>query len=126
MTVHMVRVICEPPKGEAENAIQNWVENYTEWDADPVEHSLSEQNTELDGSGTAYFRGDWRFVQDGEDPTAILTDLSDRLQGIQDGLWHRLAYHVCSHDEDNPTPCSWGEMVEQGTVPSGVQTFEVA
>lgn len=125
MAVHMVRVLAEPPKGEAETAVANWVENYTEWTGDTVEHALTDANTAIDGTGTAYVRGDWRFEDQGEDPTNILSDLSGRLQSLQGGLWHRLAYHVCTHDEADPQPCSWDETVEWGTVPSGVPDFEV-
>lgn len=120
MAVHMVRVFVEPPKGDAENAINNWVDNYTEWTSDSVAHELTETNTELDGGGTTYLQGDWRFVDKGETPTDILTDFSDRLQSMQGGLWHRLAYHVCTHDESNLTPCAWDETVEYGTIPSGI------
>lgn len=121
MSVHMVRVLCEPPKGKAENAIQNWVKNYQEWTADPVEHTFTETSTNPYGDGgTQYVRGDWRFIQNGEDPTNILTDLSDRLKSFQGGLWHKLGYHVCSHSEDNPSACSWDETIKYGTVPNGV------
>ncbi len=127
MTVHMVRVLCEPPKGDAENAIQNWVENYTEWDGDTEEHSISEINTQDDGSGVQYLRGDWRFVQNGEEPTNILGDLSERFQSVQGGLWHRLGYHVCDHDEAVGTECPpWDdshddvEIEQWGDVPAEV------
>lgn len=122
----MIRVLCEPPKGEAENAVDNWVDNYTEWDSDPVSHELNETNTAIDDSGTAYVRGDWRFEDQGEEPTNILTDLSERLQSMQGGLWHRLAYHVCTHDEDDPQPCSWDEVVEHGDVPDDIPTFDTS
>lgn len=121
MSVHMIRVLCEPPRGEAENAISNWVTNYTEWTNDPVEHSLSVTNTKLDGSGTEYVRGDWRFIQDGEDPTSMLNDLSGRLASINGGLWHLLGYHVCEHDTDRPGECTWDERVEDGSIPQGVR-----
>jgi len=123
MTVHMVRVFFEPPKGNAETAIDNWVSNYNEWTSDPVEHRLVETNAKVDGSGTTYIRGDWRFVDQGEDPTTILTDLSDRLSSLQGGLWHRLGYHVCEHDEDNASPCSWDQIHEDGTIPSDIPDF---
>lgn len=120
MTVHMVRVLCEPPKGEAENAIQNWVSNYNEWTADPAEHSLTETNTEMDDLGAQYLRGDWRFLDQGEQPTNILQDLSERLQSFQGGLWHRLGYHVCGHDENGRDGCDWETTLEYGTIPGGV------
>lgn len=124
MTTHMIRVYVEQPKGNAESAVQNWVENYTEWTADPVTHGFTEANTKLDQSGTTYLRGDWRFIDQGEDPTAILDDLSGRLETFQGGLWHRLGYHACDHDEDTPTPCAWEQSVESGNVPSEIPTLD--
>lgn len=120
MSVHMVRVLCEPPKTEAKTAVSNWVSNYAEWTNDPVTHSLSVMNTAMDGTGTEYVQGDWRFHQDGETPTGILTDLSGRLQSINGSLWHRLGYHVCTHDEVTHIECRWGETLDYGSVPEGV------
>lgn len=125
MSVHMVRVFFEPPKGTPEMAVNNWVSNYNEWTEDPVAHSLTETTAGVDGMETAYFRGDWRFWDQGETPTDMLRDLSERLRSFQGGLWHRLAYHVCTHDEDRPQPCSWDEKVESGTIPSDIPDFEV-
>jgi len=125
MTVHMVRVFVEPPKGNAESAVDNWVANYSEWTADPVEHRLRKTTTELDGGGTTHLRGDWRFEDQGEDPTAILSDLSDRLGQFQGGLWHRLGYHVCDHDDSDRGGCSWDEVVESGNVPGDIPDFGV-
>lgn len=125
MTVHMIRVYSEPPKGDAETAVSNWVENYSEWTADSEEHSLSEATADM-GEGTTYLTGNWRFEDQGETPIDILEDLSQRLQSFQGGLWHRLAYHICYADEDNPQPCSWDEVVEFGTVPSDIPDFDVS
>ena len=123
MAVHMIRVFCETPKGDAQDAVDNWVANYSEWTDDPVEHTLTETTAGIDGGGTTYKRGDWRFVDQGENPTNILDDLSSRLQSFQGGLWHRLGYHVCTHDEDNPQPCAWETSVESGEIPSDVPTI---
>lgn len=122
----MIRVFVEPPTGNAEAAIDNWVANYSEWTADPVTHALVETTAALDGSGTTYLRGDWRFVEQGETATDILDDLSGRLQNVQGGLWHRLGYHVCAHDEENGGACAWDTTVESGSVPSDVPTIEVS
>ena len=121
MTVHMVRVCVEPPRGEAQEPLNNWVENYTQWETDPVEHELRETTTETDG-GTTYARGDYRFVQE-ETADELLNDLEDRLQNFEDGLWYRLAYHACTHDEDEPTPCSWEDTREWGDVPEDIPTI---
>jgi len=124
MAVHMVRVLCEPPRGDAETAINNWVTNYTEWTDDPVDHSLTAVTAGLDNTGTEYVRGDWRFIDNGEDKTAILDDLSGRLQSLQGGLWHRLGYHRCTYDESAPPQCAFGTVVESGTIPSDIPTLQ--
>lgn len=122
MTVHMVRLMIEPPKGEADSAVDNWVRNHNEWTGDPQEHSLTETNTELDGSGTEYVRGDYRFIQE-EGADALLDDLEARLQDLQGGLWYRIGYHSCDHDESDRSGCSWGEVRENGSVPSDIPTL---
>jgi len=124
MTVHMVRIFFDLPKGNADNAVDNWVQNHNEWENDPVSHSLTEKNTEIDGSGVDYVSGDYRFIQE-ETVTKLLDDLGDRLSSVQGGLWYRIGYHACDHDEDQPTPCSWDETREGGTVPDAIPTIEV-
>lgn len=119
----MIRVLMEEPKGNAENAVDNWVSNHNEWQDDPVDHTLVEATTGVDGTGTTYVRGDYRFFQDGP-KTDLLDDLESKLQSFQGGLWYRVGYHVCDHDEDNGTPCSWtdsdSEVRENGTIPSDI------
>ena len=123
MTTHMIRLFVEPPKGEAEEAVNNWVENHTVWEDDPVSHELREANTELEGSGTDYLRGDYWFLQDSS-ATEIIDDLADRLDGFQDGLWYRIGYHECDHDEDTPTPCAWEQTRDGGDVPVGIPQID--
>lgn len=122
MTTHMVRLFIETPKGNAESAVDNWVENHNGWTSDPVEHTLTETNTEIDGSGVDYLSGDYRFIQE-ESVDELLDDLESRLEGFQGGLWYRVGYHECSHDEDLPGSCSWEEQRESSDVPSEVPTF---
>jgi len=122
MTVHMVRVMIEPPKGNAESAVDNWVQNYTEWAGDPVEHSLAETTAGIDGTGTTYVRGDYRFIQE-EAVSTLLDDLEARLQSFQGGLWYRIGYHACDHNEDTPSPCAWDVTRENGPVPDDIPTF---
>ena len=112
----MIRVFSEPPLGDAQTAVDKWVSNHNEWNSDPASHSLTIK--EIDGG--QFLMGDYRFIQEGETPTGILTDLSDRLKSVQGGLWHRLGYHVCSHDETSPAACAWDTTVEYGTVPAFV------
>jgi hypothetical protein len=119
MTTHMIRLWCEPPKGNAQNAVQNWVDNYSEWAGDATEHGMTERQVSPEDD-TRVVVGMWGFVNQGEDATDILTRLRDRLSGFQGGLWHRAVYHIYTHDEDNPEPCSWEYGTEYGDVPTGV------
>lgn len=98
MTKHMIRLLLEPPIGEADQAVNQWVQNHNEWADDPVSHSLTETTAEIDGPGTTYVRGDYRFYQD-TPATSLLDDLETRLQGLQGGVWYRIGYHVCPHDD---------------------------
>jgi len=122
MTVHMACLFVEPPRGEAAEAVNNWVENHTEWLDDAVRHDLRETNAGLEDGGTTCVRGDYRFVQE-ETADELLDDLENRLQSFQGGLWYRAGYHACDHDEDNPTPCSWEDTREWGDVPEDIPTF---
>jgi hypothetical protein len=122
MKVHMVRLYIEPPKGEGESAVDNWVQNHNEWADDPTDHTLTEQTPGIDGDGTAYVGGDYRFIQE-ESADALLDDLAGRLESFQGGLWYRLGYHECDHDEDSPTGCSWEQVRESDDVPADIPTF---
>lgn len=84
MTVHMVQIMTEPPKGNAESAVDNWVQNHNEWTGDSEDHSLSETTAGVDGNGTTHIRGNYRFVQDST-ATDLLDRLEDRLQSLQGG-----------------------------------------
>jgi len=125
MTVHMVRLYVEPPRGEADEAVNNWVENHTQWGDDPVSHELRETTTGLDGNGTTYVRGDYRFIQN-ETADELLDGLEDRLQSFQGGLWYRIGHHACDHDEDETTPCSWENTREWGDVPEDIPEFDTS
>lgn len=118
----MVRLLLEPPKGEAESAVDNWVQNHTEWEDDPVEHTLIETNTEPDGSGTEYVQGDYRFIQDST-ATGLLDGLESRLQDLEGGLWYRVGYHECDHDGSDRSGCAWDDIRENGPVPADVPTL---
>lgn len=121
MTVHMVRLYLEPPRGNAEQAVENWVANHPEWTDDPVAHTLREVDPP---DGTAYAVGSFRFTQSVPN-TALLDDLEQRLANIQGGLWYRIGYHECDHDESDRADCAWAadETRESGGVPLGVPSF---
>jgi hypothetical protein len=111
MTLHYVRVFSEPPKGNAQKAVSNWVANYAEWDQRIEDHGFTEV-PEHD-----WLVGGWFFKNEGEEPTDIVTDLSDRLSKFQGGLGHRIIYYTSDHDADNPEECVPVEATESGDVP---------
>lgn len=123
MTVHMTRLFIEPPKGNAESAVDNWVQNHTEWTGDPVSHALERTNTDIDGDGVEYVHGDYRFIQ-AEPADELLTDLEDRLARFQGGLWYRVGYHECEHDEPDPSACEWEDVRESSGVPDEIPSIE--
>lgn len=124
MTVHMVRLYIEPPKGEADSAINNWVTNHNEWEDDADKQSLVELSTDSD-LNTTYVRADYRFIQDST-VTTLLDDLERNLSNIQGGLWYRIGYHKCDHDDNPSANCDWdpNKTRENGTVPSDIPNFD--
>lgn len=130
MTVHMIRVCIGPNDKmtlqQANDALDTWVGNHSEWVEDSVEHAVSETNTQLDGSGTAYWLGSYRFgYSDAKDN--LVQKCEDKIVNKCD--WYRLGYHICDHDENDRGGCSWDDEREwtakDVTIPSGVPTFEV-
>ena len=119
MAVHCVRVFIEANQGQAPlDAIDLWKQNFNEWEDDPVNHAMTDANTAVDGSGTDYVRGDYRYIQDST-AADILDDLETRLVGAGT-FWYRIGYHDCDHDEDSSTSCGWEEDRENGTIPADI------
>jgi hypothetical protein len=119
----MVRLYLEPPQGNAEQAVDNCVQNHPEWTGDPIAHTFQEVTPP---DGPTYVVGNYRFEQS---VTAIdlLDDLEQRLGNFQGGLWFRVGYHVCDHDGDDreESDCEFDPAMtrESGAVPAGVPTF---
>lgn len=127
MAVHMFRCfIGAGPMSitDLETRINNWVSNNDEWTEDMTDYTLSEVNTEMDGSGATYYSIDVRFNQS-DTKANILQKFTDKLKDKVD--WYRVGYHTCEHDEQNASPCSWQDMTEwtakDVTIPSGVPNF---
>lgn len=111
---------------DLETRINDWVDSNAEWTEDSVDHSLSERNTALDGSGVVYYSVSVRF-QMADSKANLLQKLGDKLKQKVD--WCRIGYHACSHNENSPSGCEWSDSVEwtakDTTIPSGVLGFEV-
>lgn len=113
----------EPPRGEAETAVNEWVQNHPEWTDDPVAHVFREQATP---NGTSHVYGNYFFEQS-VGVTTLLDRLEDRLANVQGGLWYRIGYHVCDHDDQDreTSDCAWdpARTREDGGVPADIPTF---
>lgn len=111
---------------DLETRIDDWVESNAEWTEDSVEHTLSERNTELDGSGETYYGIDVRFLMV-DTKINLLQKFTDKLKDKVD--WYRVGYHGCTYDETEPHACSWDDSVEWSAkgvvIPSGIPEFGV-
>lgn len=127
MSVHMFRVFVGAGPmsvSDLETRINDWVAANPEWEADSADHTLTERNTAIDGTGETYYAVDVRFRE--EDTKAnLLQKLTDKLKDKTD--WYRVGYHVCQHDETNGGPCAWDDSAAWTAtgvrVPAGVPTF---
>lgn len=109
-----------------ETRIDDWVASNAEWTEDSVEHTLSERNTEMDGSGETYYGIDVRFLKE-DTKDNVLQKFTDKLKDKVE--WYRVGYHNCTHDEEDAYAYSWDDKAEwtakDVSVPSGVSEFEV-
>jgi hypothetical protein len=123
MTVHRVRLLHSTAgKNDYHAWLNTWLTNMTPWSDPEVPNDLPSLRTQIDGSGEWYqteLAFEWT-----EDRAIILDNLAQYASSYCD--WHRIAYHVCTHDEENGGPCSWDEVRENGTIPSYVPTFTVS
>lgn len=124
MSVHMFRVYVGAGSiaiTDLESRINDWVASNPEWESDAVSHTLTEHNTELDGTGEAYYHVDVRFIEE-ETKANLLQKLTDKI--VNKVAWFRVGYHNCTHDENNHEPCLWGDSEEwtakDVTIPAGV------
>ena len=90
----------------------------------PVDHTLRETTTGVDGGGQVYYTISVRFQQS-DSKANLLQKLTDKLK--QKVAWYRVGYHQCEHDEESSSPCSWTDSVEwtakDTTIPAGVPSF---
>lgn len=114
MTVHAIRVIAGPQSSwdldQINAEMDDWVSKQSEWESDPDEHVIRPVSAGIDGTGTQYFNGIYRFTLESEPKANLLQKCEDKL--VNKCLWYRLAYHSCNHDEEDPQPCSWDEVRE--------------
>lgn len=127
MAVHMIRVLASADgmtHAEITTAMDAWVGNHSEWAEDTAPHHITARNTHIDGSGTDYYGGDYRFHTT-DAKRGLLTACAARLRN--EVAWYRHGYHRCSHDEATPSACGWDDQREwtdtNVTIPAAVPDF---
>lgn len=119
MTAHRIRLFHSISEADSyHDWLETWLTNMSPWDYPDVDNTVPELQTDMDGN--EYYATELAF--DWSHDKAILLD---NLSGYADSYcsWNRIGYHVCDHDEDSPTACSWEEIRENGTVPNYVPTL---
>lgn len=111
MAIHNLQVITatvdsndlEVDLAAEKQTIVNWVANYQEV-LETQRADFSTGNTEMDGSGTDYAMGSWRFALE-EDPLQMKDTIATYLNN--NFKWWIVRYHQCDHDEQDRQGCSW-------------------
>jgi len=124
----MVKLVSDYPDGytldQIRQVVSDWVNNHAEWTEDPVEHTVSLQNTDPEDGETEYLSGDFRFQWDA-DVQALLDDAEAAIRDYV--AWYRIAYYECDHDAENGPGCPWdtskGREYNAGQIPAGVPVF---
>jgi len=122
MSVHRVRLCYSVAGAESFHGwLGTWLTNMSPWDADEVTNGVPTETTTALASDAEWYQVELAF--DWAEDKAIIVDQLDGYLGSYCD-WHRLGYHVCTHDEDNPSPCSWDTDSnlprESGAVPDRV------
>ena len=120
MTVHRFRLYHSTGGSEQ---YHNWLGQYTlNLNAalgDEVEKEVPTLTQSRDND-LEWYQGDYAFAWD-EGKAQIYQSMDLYAESYCN--WHRIGYHECSHDEDDPTPCSWDEVRESGTIPSAIPSL---
>jgi len=125
MTAHRVRLFYSTTGASGfHDWLSVWLTNMGPWASDEVTNEVP-QNTVtagVDGTGTEYYRVELAF--DWTEGKAIILD---NLDGYAASYcdWHRIGYHVCTHDDADTQPCSWETTRESGTPPQDIPTLGV-
>lgn len=115
MTIHRARLFYSTTGAASFHQwLSTWLTNMTPWEADEVGNEAPSETSAagVDG-GTEHYRVELAFEWS-HDKAIIIQQLDQYLAAYCD--WHRLGYHVCTHDGDTEA------VVETLTLSSGEQT----
>jgi len=118
MSIHRIRLFHSTQGAQAyHDWLETWLTNMQSWDADEVTNTAPTERDPLADGASPYYSGDLAFAWS-EDRAVIEDQLSQYAAAYCD--WYRLGYHVCTHDEDEPQPCTWDSVNESGVVPDHI------
>lgn len=121
MPIHRTRLFYSTAGGGSFHGwLGTWLANMSPWEAPDVTNSVPNGPLSTVDSNTDYYAIELAFDWS-EDKSHILDNLDQFLDAYCD--WHRIGYHVCTHDETDPTPCTWEETRESGSVPAYVPSL---
>jgi hypothetical protein len=122
MTVHRVRLYHSTTGAQDyHDWLSQWLNNVDAALQSEVDNEPPTLREQVDGDGE-WYQGDLAFTWD-EGKANILDNLD--IYAANNCDWHRIGYHECSHDEDNPAPCGWDEQPrENGSVPAYIPDME--
>lgn len=122
MALHRVRLYYSTADAAAyHDWLSSFLTNLQPWESDEVTNSVSDAPASpIDENDEDYYRVELAFDWS-EDKAHILDNLSLYADSYCD--WYRLGYHVCTHDEDDPTPCEFEELRENGAVPDHIPSL---
>lgn len=121
MTVHRVRLFHSADGAEDYHTwLGQWITNMQPWEDPEVTNELPTIREPIDG-GEDYYQTELAFEW-GENRAIILDNLDEHATIHCE--WHRIGYHECTHDETDPTPCSWDERRQDGPVTSNIPSVQ--
>lgn len=88
------------------------------------ENAPFDQGQSMDGS-ISFYRGTFIVTMDESNKDAEKNDLLEQIRKEMDksASWWQTRYHRCEHDEQNPSGCSWNEVVksDSSVIPDEVE-----
>lgn len=121
MTVHRIQIMSATDVNaqKVRDKIRNLKSDYG--------GKLSKENIEFKQRETisgdqTFYEGIFIVTLDSDNKDSEKNDLTEQIRKEIDksASWWQLRWHECSHDKNNPDPCSWEYQNDSGDIPSEV------
>jgi hypothetical protein len=98
--------------------LRDWQQNRNADLVDGITNDIPDSTTDPEEPTDSEFYSVSLSYDFAEDPKVIL---EDPYQALRDYCsWSRVGYHECDHDEADPTPCFWNDVLEHGNIPTHI------